>query len=171
MFCSGPTVDDASERIQSVPTNPTSGLWYYDLQCPDETFITRFFGRAGDYINSLTVQCSRTWNLKTVGMRSGDAYYSHTSVAGFSGIAVKNYTGDVDCIQLRNITGGLSPVIGKPDVPGPWTELTCSPESRMIGIFGLTDSTVASIGIICSPGGWFHTTIRTVPYSCRHLPV
>jgi hypothetical protein len=82
-----------------------------------------------------------------------DAYYSHTSVGGFSGILGKSYSGGVDSIQFRNMTGGLSPVIGNADVPGPWTPLTCSDESRMIGIYGWADSSVASIGIICSPGG------------------
>mgnify|MGYP001807207588 CR=1 FL=1 len=147
--------DDASERWEPVPENPNSGKWLYDVQCPDDTFITRFFGRAGAYVTSLTAQCSRTWNLKTVGMSTPQqegAYYSHTSVGGFSGIEVKSFSGSVDCIRFRNMTGGMSPVIGNTDVPGAWTPLTCADESRMIGIYGWADSSVSSIGIICSPG-------------------
>lgn len=152
-----PAVDDTTERFDPVPANPQSGTWYYDLQCPDETYITRFFGRAGVYINSLTAQCGRSWNLRTIGMPAmalpEDGYYSHTSVDGFRGIAVKNHSGSLDCAQFIRMNGSMTTGIGNAETPGPSTQLACSDESRMIRIYGWSDNTVASIGIICSPGG------------------
>lgn len=72
---------------------------------------------------------------------------------GYSGISVKAYSRNVDCIQFINATGGRTTAVGNPVAGGPWTDLRCAEESRVVGIFGWDDGYVASIGIICSPGG------------------
>lgn len=150
-------VEDVTERTDEVPATPETGFFRYDYQCPEGTFVTRFFGRAGTYLNTLTAQCSRSWNLKTVGIPSyahrTDTAYTHTQLDGYIGINVKSYSGSVDCITFVNASGAESPMYGRPAVPGPWTPLRCSDESRIIGVFGWQDAYVSSIGIICSPGG------------------
>jgi hypothetical protein len=64
------SVEDVTERSAMVPQIPESGYWMYDYSCPEGTFITRFFGKAGTYINTLTAQCGRVWNLKQVTTRA-----------------------------------------------------------------------------------------------------
>jgi hypothetical protein len=65
--------------------------------------------------------------------QSTDLPYSDTSVEGYSGIMVKSYSGDVDCIQFINATGGVTQMIGAPVVPGNWTVLRCLEESKIVG--------------------------------------
>lgn len=151
-------VADVTERSTEVPASLESGLWRFDYQCPEQTYVTRFFGRAGmgpgGLINSLTAQCSRTWNLKTAGVPGyalpTDAAYSHTSLEGYSGI--KSYTGSLDSIQFVTASGAVSPVYGAPNILGAAVSLSCSAGSKIFGIFGWQDSKVSSIGIICSIG-------------------
>lgn len=133
-------------------------MWRFDYQCPEQTYVTRFFGRAGmgpgGLINSLTAQCSRTWNLKTAGVPGyalpTDAAYSHTSLEGYSGI--KSYTGSLDSIQFVTASGAVSPGMAHPTSLGAAVSLSCSAGSKIIGIFGWQDFYVSSIGIICSIG-------------------
>lgn len=169
-------MEDVTERTATVPQNPNSGLWYYDYSCPEGTFITRFFGKAGTYINTLTAQCGSVWNLKAVGIneyaQGTDLPYSHTSVDGYSGIAVKSYSGSVDCIQFINATGGRSTAVGNPTAGGNWTDLRCMDESRVSCIFGWQDAFMSSIGIICSPGtGIMPVGNPALPCHIRCMPL
>lgn len=153
-------VADVTERSTEVPASLEGGMWRFDYQCPEQTYVTRFFGRAGmgpgGLINSLTAQCSRTWNLKTAGVPGyalpTDAAYSHTSLEGYSGINAKSYTGSLDSIQFVTASGAVSPGMAHPTSLGAAVSLSCSAGSKIIGIFGWQDFYVSSIGIICSIG-------------------
>ena len=145
-----------SDNPPTVPVQPETGYFSYMYTCPEGTFVTRFFGRADTVVNTLTAQCSRSWNLRTVGnpaQSPGVPSYSHTSPRGYSGIMAKSYTGSLDCLAFVNSTGGVSPPIGNAALPGPSIPLTCNDESLIVGIYGWQDAYVSSIGIICSGGG------------------
>lgn len=64
--------EDTTDRSDMAPLDPMSkDLWafWYDYTCPQGTYVTRFFGKSGTYINTLTAQCGRVWNLKQVSSR------------------------------------------------------------------------------------------------------
>jgi hypothetical protein len=68
-----------------------------------------------------------------------DLPYSDTSLEGYLGIAVKNFSGNVDCMQFirsdpLNAADGRSAGVGNPAAGGSWTELRCLEESKMIGM-------------------------------------
>lgn len=147
---------DTTYRRAAVPANPVSWKWTYNWQCPEGMYITRFFGLASAYINTLNAQCARSWNLKEVGLAFASptaSNYSHTSLNGFEGIIIKGFSGGVDSIQLISArTKKLSAIFGAPNAFGPASTLQCEPGTVIVGIHGRQDAFVSSIGITCGSG-------------------
>jgi hypothetical protein len=134
-------VEDVVVREPAVPANPVSKLWRYDYMCPLGTYITRFFGRQGPYyMNTLTAQCSRSWNLKTVGVpglaEETSTYYTHTADGGYMGIQVYNGSGNADAVSFIPAAGPASPFYGNSNRNGGGTPSTllCDQESRLVGV-------------------------------------
>lgn len=61
--------EDTTDRSDTAPLDPLSKTFWYDYTCPQGTYVTRFFGKSGIYINTLTAQCGRVWNLRQVSSR------------------------------------------------------------------------------------------------------
>lgn len=103
--------------LDAVPKNPDNPMWAYDYMCPEGTFVTRFFGKAGEFLSTITAQCSRVWNLKTVGLpaftQPGDIPFQDTSVAGYRGIVVRSQGSRVDVISFLSFEAAVaSPFYG-----------------------------------------------------------
>ena len=150
---------DMTYRVSPVPALSVipDDFFIYDYQCPEDMFVTRVFGRAGTYVETMTAQCARSWNLNSIGvpyLSLQTPPFTHTSVEGYSGIMIKSHSGGVDCISLITTSGTVSPVFGATNIPGTPTVLSCTEGDKIVGFYGHMSQYVETIGIICSSGAW-----------------
>jgi hypothetical protein len=117
-----------------------------DLKCPNGTYVTSFYGKAGTYLDSIGFTCSDNSSVTPRG-GSGGAEYQRASIfnSGFQGIDVKSGT-LIDSISPVTANTPL-PKVGGNGGDGPY-QLRC-PTGQVKGLKLRYGNLIDNLKLIC----------------------
>ncbi len=118
----------------------------FDFLCPNNSYVIRFSGRAGAFMDAIAATCSDGSTMGPFGGSGGIAQWSETCPGGFSGIKVESDSQQIVAIKVI-CNGREQGIIGWGG--GVSHEFTCSGQV-LKGLRGTAAVLVYSLQFFCS---------------------